>query len=171
MNTVNGILSSDGNGNITGYDITTNICDDYNAKIAAEVARAKSSEDELSASLTDIEKELSSKVYVSSEIGSGYTNLSVIKLTVEDYMKLVTEDKCLSNVLYVTSADYEECYGRVLSNVTMTDDDVESEAATKHYVDTRTSSVEGINRMTLTFKFQSEGGTEDISSINIAYFE
>lgn len=166
-----GILSSDGNGNITGYDITTNICDDYNAKIAAEVARAKSSEDELSATLSVIDEELSSKVYVSSEIGSGYTNLSVIKLTVEDYMELVTEDKCLSNVLYITSADYEECYGRVLSNVTMTDDDVESEAATKHYVDTRTSSVEGINRMTLTFKFQSEGGTEDISSINIAYFE
>lgn len=71
-----------------------------------------------------------------------YSDLSVVKILEADYSKLAADGKLDSKTLYVISSDYVESYGQVISNMTMTDDPTESEAASQHYVDSIKSSIE-----------------------------
>lgn len=62
-----------------------------------------------------------------------YSNLSVVKLSYDDYSTLASEDKALSNAIYIVSSDMFDNYGQRIINV---DEPVESaDAATKNYVD------------------------------------
>lgn len=101
-----------------------------------------SSNVELTRKFDELSLDITNKVYFDDISSSGYNNLSIIKIPNEEYRKLVADGKCLSNVLYIISSEFEDFYGRVLSNVTMTEDDVESEVATKHYVDEVISEVD-----------------------------
>ena len=99
-----------------------------------------SSNVELTRKFDELSLDITNKVYFDDISSSGYNNLSIIKIPNEEYRQLVAKGKCLSNVLYIISSEFEDFYGMVLSNVTMTEDDVESEVATKHYVDSSISS-------------------------------
>lgn len=52
---------------------------------------------------------------------------------------LVVDDKThlCGNAIYVVDSDYMDAYGQVLCNLVMTDDDVPTDAANKHYVDAK----------------------------------
>lgn len=45
------------------------------------------------------------------------TDLSVVKLSGDDYQDLVAADGVLSNVIYVVESDYEDAYGQQIKNV------------------------------------------------------
>lgn len=44
-------------------------------------------------------------------------DLSVEKIKYSDYAALVTEEKCLSNVLYVVESDYVDMHGEQIKNL------------------------------------------------------
>lgn len=70
-----------------------------------------------------------SNVYIDGQ----KTDLSVCKISEEDYHKLVVDNNCISNMIYVVSSDNINAYGSKIVNVaqpTAADD-----AATKKYVD------------------------------------
>ena len=81
-----------------------------------------------------------SNVYVNGE----KTDLSVCNISEEDYHKLVVEDRCESNVIYVISSDCINAYGQQLKNLAAPMD--LNDAATKEYVDTQLSCMHGITR-------------------------
>ena len=66
------------------------------------------------------------------------TDLSICSLCTEDYEKLVLENKCLSNMLYIVSSEYSNAYGQQIKNVAYPTD--HNDAATKQYVDEAISS-------------------------------
>ena len=89
-------------------------------------------------SLFDLSDDLSNKIFVKNELSAdGETaDLSVIKISKDDYDKQITSKTLLSdNILYVVEADYIDAYGQVISNLVMTDNTNPSEATNKDYVD------------------------------------
>ena len=85
---------------------------------------------------------ISQKVFVSDNISgiSGYSDLSVIKLSANEYASLLTSDQLLSNALYVVEDEYEDMYGMQVKNVAYPTD--LSDAATKGYVDDAVSGIQ-----------------------------
>ena len=61
------------------------------------------------------------------------SDLSVIKLSADEYMGLVASDSTLSNALYVVEDDYKNAYGQQIKNVAGPTD--LSDAVNKEYVD------------------------------------
>ena len=57
-----------------------------------------------------IDKKIYIEDKISSEI-SGYSDLSVIKLSSNDYQDLVDSDATLSNALYIVESDFIDAYG------------------------------------------------------------
>lgn len=97
--------------------------------------------------IADVSAQAAAKVWIKDpsvrELEDGaYSDLSVVKILEADYSKLAADGKLDSKTLYVISSDYVESYGQVISNMTMTDDPTESEAASQHYVDSIKSSIE-----------------------------
>lgn len=95
---------------------------------------------------------ISSKIFtgtVSNGIANGkYSNLSVIKISKDDYENLVTnamsEGIDLSNdILYIVSSDYIDAYEKCIKNLVMTGDGIPSEAVNKHYVDNLSFHISG----------------------------
>lgn len=84
-------------------------------------------------SLSDkIDKKIYIEDKISSEI-SGYSNLSVIKLSSNEYQDLVDGDTASPSVLYVVESDFINAYGQQIKNLSTPD--LSSDAATKGYVD------------------------------------
>lgn len=76
-------------------------------------------------------------------INGANSNLSVIKLTKDEYIKHIVDDDICESVLYIVSSDYIDAYGAPLCNLTMPISDelkYEGVAATKPYVDEQTQS-------------------------------
>ena len=90
---------------------------------------------------TDLSNAISSKIFTGTELcGGNYTDLSVIKITKEEYDQKVVDAAATGinlsdNVIYIVSSDYIDAYGQLISNLVMTDDGTPSEATNKHYVD------------------------------------
>ena len=94
----------------------------------------------LSSDLSTVSSDISTKIWIkdpaTDEFKDGkYSDLSVVKIPIDEYMSKASSKTLLSNVLYVISSDYIESYGQVISNMVMTDDLTLSEAASQHYVD------------------------------------
>ena len=65
-----------------------------------------------------------------------YSDLSVIKVTADEYAKKVKDGTNLdSNILYIVSSDYIDAYGQQMKNLAEPTD--LSDAATKNYVDSK----------------------------------
>ena len=63
-----------------------------------------------------------------------------MKVTAHEYESIVVNAAAggvdlSNNVVYIVSADGMNMYGEKISNLTMTDDSIPSEATNKHYVD------------------------------------
>ena len=98
--------------------------------------------------ITQLSTDVSTKIWIkdpaSAEFSSGkYTDLSVVKIPIDEYKNNSISSTLIDNTLYVISSDYIEAFGQVISNMTMTDDPTESEAASKHYVDTIHDNLSG----------------------------
>ena len=54
------------------------------------------------------------KVFVSDSISgiSGYSDLSVVKLSADEYAALLTSNQLLSNALYIVEDNYIDAYGQ-----------------------------------------------------------
>lgn len=99
-------------------------------------AQARAEADE--ALSTSIDKKIwVSDRQVSSE---GFSELSVIKLTQDEYAELLETSSVISNAIYIASSDKEDFYGERLQNVG--DPEELSDAANKSYVDNAVSSSE-----------------------------
>ena len=114
---------------------------DLSGEISSLSAALSTEIDNLS---TDLSNTISSKIFVGeytqSTISGDFTDLSVIKISKDDYEAAVVNAAksgvdLSDNVLYVISSDYIDAYGQQIKNVVMQDDNTPSEAATKHYVD------------------------------------
>ena len=87
----------------------------------------------------DLGEEISSKIYIEDHIGedgqlvSSYSDLSIIKLSSNEYQDLVESNATLSNALYVVESDFINAYGQQIKNLANPND--LSDAATKGYVD------------------------------------
>ena len=79
-----------------------------------------------------IDKKIYIEDKISSEI-SGYSDLSVIKLSSNEYQDLVDSDATLSNALYIVDSDIIDAYGQQMKN--LGDPTESSDATTKGYVD------------------------------------
>ncbi len=72
----------------------------------------------------------------SADLSDGaYSNLSVIKLSKEDYDNLLLNDKLCESALYFVSSEFIDAYGQQIKNVRMEDGTYEGIVATKTYVD------------------------------------
>ena len=75
---------------------------------------------------SDLSSAISSKIYIQdptvSELSDGAydVNLSVIKLTPNDYITKLTSDTICAQTLYVLCADYVDAFGQVISNAVNT---------------------------------------------------
>ena len=95
-----------------------------------------------SAEISDDLAKIDTKIFVEDCISgiSGYNDLSVIKLSSDEYASLLTANSILSNCIYIVEDQYENAYGRQIKNVAFPTD--LSDAATKGYVD---NAISGIN--------------------------
>ena len=80
------------------------------------------------------------KVFVSDSISgiSGYSDLSVVKLSADEYAALLTSNQLLSNALYIVEDNYIDAYGQQIKNVASPTD--LSDITNKEYVDNAISS-------------------------------
>ena len=138
-------LSSDLSGEIGS--LSTSLSNDIKAlsgSLSGEIDSLSTSlSTEISNLSTDLSNAISSKVFVgeqTSSVTGDFTNLSVIKISKDDYEQAVVDAAnngvdLSNNVLYVISSDYIDAYGQQIKNVVMEDDNTLSEAATQHYVE------------------------------------
>ena len=91
---------------------------------------------------------IKNRIYIENSIEghefSGNCDLSVYKLSKEDYDKAVSSNAICESAIYIVSSDFIDAYGQVLSNLTMGNDEVLSckdIATTKTYVDSEISGV------------------------------
>lgn len=93
----------------------------------------------------DLGEAISSKIYIEDRVReddklvSGYSDLSVIKLSSNEYQDLVYSKATLSNALYIVQSDFINAYGQQIKNLSAPD--LSSDAATKAYVDERFNSI------------------------------
>ena len=90
----------------------------------------------------ELKNALDKKIFLDDRISgiSGYGDLSVIKLSADEYADLLTSNALLSNCLYVIEDDYIDVYGQQIKNIASPTD--LSDAATKEYVDSSLSNIE-----------------------------
>ena len=93
-----------------------------------------------------LSSDISTKIWIkdpaTDEFKDGkYSDLSVVKLQLNEYVDKVKNGKVDANILYIISSDYVDTYGQVISNMVMTDDLTPSEAASQHYVDTLSTAL------------------------------
>ena len=82
-----------------------------------------------------------SQVWIEDRISgiSGFSDLSVVKLSSSEYAQLVISGDILSNCIYIVNGDYVDAYGQQIKHVAPPTD--LSDAATKEYVDNALSQV------------------------------
>lgn len=130
-----------------------------------EIERAKGIEETLS-------NEISTKVFI-KDINSetykdgAYGNLSVIKINEEEYIEKVANGTLLNDgVLYVISSDHINAYGQKIVN--LAEPTVDSDAATKNYVDTTVadSKLTAIELNNLSFTIENNKASLSIDVIS-----
>lgn len=81
-----------------------------------------------------------SNVYVNGE----KIDLSVCNISDVEYYKLVVENACKNNVIYVVNSAYANAYGQQLKNLAAPTN--LNDAATKEYVDAQLSNMHNMTR-------------------------
>ena len=115
----------------------------------------------------DLGEAISSKIYIEDHIGkdgelvSSYSDLSVIKLSSNEYQDLVDSDATLSNALYVVESDFINAYGQQIKNLSAPSD--LSDAATKGYVDERFNAISSNSIISSVFNSISISGVSGIT--------
>ena len=110
----------------------------------------------------DLGEAISSKIYIEDRIGedgelvSSYSDLSVIKLSSNEYQDLVDSDATLSNALYIVESDFVNAYGQQIKNLANPTD--LSDAATKGYVDKRFNLISSNSILSSVFNSINAGG-------------
>lgn len=94
----------------------------------------------------ELSNAISSKVYVGNLQTGEHTDLSVLKVTANEYEQLVADANSSgvdlsNNVIYIVSSDSMNMYGEKILNLTMEEDNEPSEATNKHYVDSQISDL------------------------------
>ena len=95
-----------------------------------------------SSQISDDISKIATKIFVENRISgiSGYNDLSVVRLSSNDYASLLTSDSIVSNCIYIVDDEFTNAYGRQIKNVASPVD--LSDAATKGYVDSALSNVD-----------------------------
>ena len=114
--------------------------DDLSTALSGEI-------DKLSAGLSSA---ISTKIFISSYLNddcmSGYSDLSIVKLSKNEFDNLAATDDSImcANTLYVVDSDYIDAYGQAISNVVMDDlsGKTPSEATNKTYVNAKIGETE-----------------------------
>ena len=92
---------------------------------------------------TDLSNSIDNKIFIEDKISnliSGNSDLSIIKISKDEYELSVAEDCALcSNVLYVVESDYIDAYGQQIKNLSKPSD--LSDATPKWYVDEICASI------------------------------
>lgn len=83
----------------------------------------------------NLSNRISSKVFINDMISgiAGYNDISVVKLSANEYEQLVVDGNALSNCIYVVEKSFIDAYGEQIRNLASPTD--LSDAATKKYVD------------------------------------
>ena len=116
---------------------------------------------ELINSLSDkIDKKIYIEDKISSEI-SGYSDLSVIKLSSNEYQDLVVSGATSPSVLYVVESDFVNAYGQQIKNLSAPE--LSSDAATKGYVDERFNLISSNSILSSVFNSINAGGIGGIT--------
>ena len=91
---------------------------------------------------TDLSNAISSKIWIENRVDksiSAFTNLSVVTLSKDQYADEMLNKSPYGNmdknVIYFISSDNFDMFGQKIENLTMSVDNVPSEAVNKHYVD------------------------------------
>ena len=150
-----------------GNEVTRAITkeNEISGKLDGEIERATGVEDILSS-------EISTKIFfkdpASTKYKDGaYGNLSVIKVTEEEYMEKVADGTLLNDgVLYVISSDHINAYGQKIVN--LAEPTISSDAATKNYVDTTVadSRLTAIELNNLSFTIENNKASLNIDVIS-----
>lgn len=82
------------------------------------------------------------KIFISDSISgiSGYSDLSVVKLSADEYAQMLGDGTCLSNAIYIVEAPNIDAFKQRITNVAPPTD--LSDAATKEYVDNALTNVQ-----------------------------
>ena len=73
----------------------------------------------LTGTLNDLCSDLSTKIYIENpdEELSGYSDLSVVKISKKDYDNLVSEEKTNERTIYIVESNVIDAYGEKIVNV------------------------------------------------------
>lgn len=99
----------------------------------------------VSTELNTLSSDTAKKIWIKDPVDENapngcYADLSVVKITNDEFKNMAVHDILQTSVLYIVSSDYIDAYGQQLCNLTMPD--YEGVAATKPYVDEKTDSVQ-----------------------------
>ena len=116
---------------LSDFDIIRDACDEIK-ELSAEISTK--------IDISDISS-YASKVIIDNRISniSSQTDLSIIKLSIDEYAVLLSTGNALSNALYVIEDNHIDAYGQQIKNVALPTD--LSDAATKGYVDDSISNI------------------------------
>ena len=125
---INVSLSNDGDAGIS-----------YKISVTDYVATYK----QLSDVSTILSNDLSTKIWIENKVDQskspGFSDLSIVTLSKEQYAEAMSNKSPYGNMdgstLYLISSDNLDMFGQKIENLTMTDDNVQSEAVNKNYVD------------------------------------
>lgn len=106
--------------------------------------------------IDNLSEKIEKKIYIEDKISStisGYSDLSVIKLSSSKYQDLVDSDATQSNTLYVVESDFINAYGQQIKNLSAPT--LLSDATNKEYVDDISSQlcscISGFSKMFSSF--------------------
>ena len=116
---------------MSDFDIIKDACNEIK-ELSAEISTK--------IDISDISS-YANKVIIDNRISniSSQTDLSIVKLNINEYATLLSNEHALSNVIYVIEDNHINAYGQRIKNVALPID--LSDAATKGYVDDSISSI------------------------------
>ena len=154
------------------YDISV-----LSAKLSVEIARAISTETEITNNLnTEIADRKTNDSNISAKVdnklfidGVSADTLSAIHISQDDFYQKVLNNEILSNELYVVSGDYINAYDQQIKNLKAPTDN--SDATTKQYVDTISNALSNeistnVNTLTTSLSTISSNLCSEITASN-----
>lgn len=114
--------------------------------------------------IDNLSDKIDKKIYIEDKISSeisGYSDLSVIKLSSSEYQDLIDSDTISPSVLYIVESDFINAYGQQIKNLSAPE--LSSDAATKGYVDERFNLISSNSILSSVFNSINAGGIGGIT--------
>ena len=110
--------------------ISSNLVQDIN-QLSTKLSNDYALTSTLSGISAELSNSISSKIHYENLIDGTSANidLSITKLSPEQYEDKVVNNKIDDHTLYVVSANHLDAFGKTIKNITMTNDSIPSEAA------------------------------------------